>query len=110
MNYLLIALIVLVSAIALILLAVYRTRGDRNARITAAKDRAAEISTRNKPDVVDSHYHPEPVASGVNVIVTDGLTEEQTRILSKIFDDDSLYARPEDTHWKPTEPSPLTKE
>ncbi len=51
-----------------------------------------------------------PMPDGLNVVVNDELTEEQAHILSKIFEDDSLYTKKADHHWRDTEPAELTKD
>lgn len=94
------------AAIAIILVAVYRSRNERNNRIEAAKMRADEMSARNiatQPTVIVEPHN-------VKVEIHDELSDEQARILSKIFEDDSMYTHNPNHQWEPTEPSPLTKE
>lgn len=110
MNYLLIALIAFIAATILILIAVYRTRTERNERITAAKDRANEARARSQPAELAREIKVEPSVTGLNVSIHETLTDEQAHILSKIFNDDSMYTTAPDHQWKTTEPSPLERE
>ena len=110
MNYLLIAFIAFIAATIIILVAVYRTRTEKNDRILAAKYRADEARARSKPVELARELKAEPSVIGLNVHVTDTLSDEQAHILSKIFEDDSMYTASPDHHWGPTEPSPLERE
>lgn len=103
MTYLPIALI---AAIAIVLVAVYRTRKERNNRIIAAKMRADETLARN----IATRPAPLVESPSVKVEIHDKLSDEQVRILSKIFEDDDMYRHNPNHQWEPTEPSPLTKE
>ena len=108
MNLLLIIFVVLL----LLLLSIYsllQAKRTKNDRIEAAKLRAKEAFERSQPQPL---YMPRPVTpmpDGLNVVISDDLTEEQAHSLSKIFGDDSLYTKKADHHWEDTEPADLTR-